>query len=165
VVLKTLVVAGGCPRLQAVAELSRKLILLLRVAVGCWWLPAISSGDFLCASADATPMLLGGRTSTEIMAPTESSGREKKKTELVHLRSLPSNEADTATGQVQLMWPEIEAAFAKGRTGKSGKQPGAMALASPTPRPALRYKKMIGGQFLPDETFGTRRKRWPDSWL
>jgi hypothetical protein len=52
------------------------------------------------------------------MVPNESSGRKKKKADLVHLRSLPSNEPDTATGQVKWMWPEIEAAFANGRTVK-----------------------------------------------
>jgi hypothetical protein len=107
--------------LQVVATGCRRLHTGLRGRFCCCGLQVVATGcrrPFLCVSADATPLLLGGRTSTEIMVPSESSGRKRKKTDLVHLRSLPSNEPDTQTGQVQWMWPEIEAAFAKGRTVK-----------------------------------------------
>ena len=57
-------------------------------------------------------------TSAEFMVQSESSGRKRKRADLHNLRSLPSCEPETATGLVQWMWPEIEAALATGRTVK-----------------------------------------------
>ena len=52
------------------------------------------------------------------MAPAETPQRRKKKADLLYLKSLPSHQPDTDTGQVLWMWPEIQAAFAAGRTVK-----------------------------------------------
>ena len=41
--------------------------------------------------------------------------RKRTKSELVHLRSLPSVEPQTSTGQVAWIWPEIEAALTTGK--------------------------------------------------
>jgi len=44
-----------------------------------------------------------------------SPSRKRSKSDLVHLRALPSAEPATGTGRVAWIWPEIEAAL---RTGK-----------------------------------------------
>ena len=72
---------------------------------------------FLCAPAAQAPSLIGGRAQTEIMALAETP-RRKKKADLLYLKSLPSHQPDTDTGQVLWMWPEIQAALAAGRTVK-----------------------------------------------
>jgi hypothetical protein len=52
------------------------------------------------------------------MMISTSSGaqpRKKSKSDLVHLRSLPSTEPATSTGRVAWIWPEIEAGLATGK--------------------------------------------------
>ncbi len=44
-----------------------------------------------------------------------SPSRKRTKTDLVHLRTLPSVEPATSTGRVAWIWPEIEAALATGK--------------------------------------------------
>jgi hypothetical protein len=44
-----------------------------------------------------------------------SPSRKRTKTDLVHLRTLPSVEPATGTGRVAWIWPEIEAALATGK--------------------------------------------------
>jgi hypothetical protein len=50
------------------------------------------------------------------MAASDSvRSKTKKKTDLVHLRSLPELEPATSTGRVAWIWPEIEAGLATGK--------------------------------------------------
>jgi hypothetical protein len=44
-----------------------------------------------------------------------SPSRKRTKSELVHLRTLPSVEPRTSTGRVAWIWPEIEAALGTGK--------------------------------------------------
>jgi len=44
-----------------------------------------------------------------------SPSRKRTKTDLVHLRTLPSVEPATSTGRVAWTWPEIEAALGTGK--------------------------------------------------
>src|ERR1039458_7498254 len=44
-----------------------------------------------------------------------SPSRKRTKSDLVHLRALPSAEPATSTGRVAWIWPEIEAALATGK--------------------------------------------------
>jgi hypothetical protein len=44
-----------------------------------------------------------------------SPSRKRTKTDLVHLRTLPSVEPATSTGRVAWIWPEIEAALGAGK--------------------------------------------------
>ena len=46
----------------------------------------------------------------------QSPERRRKRTDLVHLRSLALDQPETATGQVLWMWPEIQHALLTGKT-------------------------------------------------
>ena len=48
-------------------------------------------------------------------ANTVSPSRKRTKSDLVHLRALPSVEPATCTGRVAWIWPEIEAALGSGK--------------------------------------------------
>ncbi len=50
------------------------------------------------------------------MTPSSvSQSRKRTKSDLVHLRTLPSAEPATSTGRVAWIWPEIEAALGTGK--------------------------------------------------
>lgn len=50
------------------------------------------------------------------MTPSSvSPSRKRTKSDLLHLRTLPSAEPATSTGRVAWIWPEIEAALGTGK--------------------------------------------------
>jgi hypothetical protein len=60
------------------------------------------------------PYNLRGKMQATSMDTTSHPIRRKSKSDLAHLRSLPSAQPGTSTGQVTALWKEIEAGLARG---------------------------------------------------
>jgi hypothetical protein len=65
---------------------------------------------------------------------------KRTKTDLIHLRSLPSHEPATGTGRVAWIWPEIEAALA---TGKKLREIWAAACADGLEIPYPQFRAYV----------------------
>ena len=69
-------------------------------------------GDLVSRVVPTIPFICEGAIQTTSMDTTPQPRRKKSRSDLVHLRSLPSTQPATKIGQVAWAWGEIESALA-----------------------------------------------------